>query len=198
MKVTALYDGSDGTARSLVEALGKAAAADGHGFEGLDASTLALAPCVGCFGCWIKTPGVCCLPEDSGPALLRAILASDAFVYVSKITWGGYSAVIKNCADRTLPLLHPFFRTLKGETHHVQRYARRPRFLVVGFGARDEGSRADFIEYAQAHRDNAGSPDARGVMTLTDGEDAVSALGAWLGDALRGAKRRKAEAKEAI
>jgi multimeric flavodoxin WrbA len=48
------------------------------------------APCRGCFGCWIRTPGVCVI-ADSGRDIARRAVRSDILVYLTPVTFGGYS-----------------------------------------------------------------------------------------------------------
>jgi multimeric flavodoxin WrbA len=90
-----------------------------------------LAHCVGCFGCWVKTPGIC-VEADSGREIIEAIVRSDVTVLFTPITFGGYSPELKKMVDRFIPLASPFFQFDHGEVHHPPRYANRPRLLIVG------------------------------------------------------------------
>lgn len=47
---------------------------------------------------------------------------SDLRVYITPITFGGYSYQLKKLVDRLLPTATPFFKIIKGEIHHVPRY----------------------------------------------------------------------------
>jgi hypothetical protein len=49
-----------------------------------------LAHCLGCFGCWLKTPGMC-VEDDAGRQVARAIVQSDTTVLYTPATFGGYS-----------------------------------------------------------------------------------------------------------
>jgi len=80
-----------------------------------------IATCVGCFGCWLKTPGECII-KDKGPEIAKKIVQSDLRVYITPITFGGYSYQLKKMIDRLLPTTTPFFKIIKGEIHHVPRY----------------------------------------------------------------------------
>ena len=90
-----------------------------------------IAPCLGCFGCWIKTPGVCVI-DDAGRDVARQMVHSDLLVYLTPLTFGGYSSELKKALDRSIPNISPFFRLVKGEVHHVKRYARYPRIVGIG------------------------------------------------------------------
>ena len=64
--------------------------------------------CIGCFGCWIKTPGQCVMKdgyENMGSILSQA----DTVTIISKCYYGGYSPFVKNVLDRSIPFLLPFF-----------------------------------------------------------------------------------------
>jgi FMN-dependent NADH-azoreductase len=87
--------------------------------------------CRGCFGCWVKTPGVC-LIDDSADALLNSWMKADLLVLLTPITFGGYSSELKKAVDRMIPTVSPFFMKVQGEIHHRPRYKRNPRLLAVG------------------------------------------------------------------
>lgn len=79
--------------------------------------------CIGCFGCWIKTPGKCVLKDNYDN--MGAILShTDHLIIISHCYYGGYSPFVKNVLDRSIPYLLPFFKTKKNETHHKQRYKK--------------------------------------------------------------------------
>jgi multimeric flavodoxin WrbA len=92
---------------------------------------LAIAPCAGCFGCWTRTPGECVV-EDSARDVLRSYVGSDIVVYVTPVTFGGYSSQLKKMLDRFIPVLDPRFTTVGGEVHHLLRYGRYPKTIGLG------------------------------------------------------------------
>ncbi|MCI5217678.1 MAG: flavodoxin family protein [Candidatus Electrothrix sp. LOE2] len=92
---------------------------------------MALEHCIGCFNCWIKTPGKC-IYKDSGEEILQTILQSDIVVFFTPIIFGGYSSELKKVVDRLIPMLLPFFKNFQGETHHPFRYSRFPRLVGAG------------------------------------------------------------------
>lgn len=87
--------------------------------------------CLGCFGCWVKTPGICVI-DDYGRVLTEKIIKSDAVVYLTPVVYGGYSSELKKGIDRIIPLLLPFFKKVNGEVHHKKRYESYPRVVVLG------------------------------------------------------------------
>ncbi|WP_042200980.1 flavoprotein [Paenibacillus camerounensis] len=89
--------------------------------------------CVGCFGCWVRTPGTCVL-KDSYKHMGERLAACEEFVLISRNVYGGYSPFVSNVLNRTLPYVLPYFTTKNGETHHQQRYERQIRFTVHFYG----------------------------------------------------------------
>ncbi len=51
-------------------------------------------PCVGCFGCWNKTPGQCVL-RDGYENMGVLIHQADEIVVISRYTYGGFSGFVK-------------------------------------------------------------------------------------------------------
>lgn len=90
-----------------------------------------LGHCIGCFGCWVKTPGVCVI-ADQGRDIVREVIQSDVTVLFTAVTFGGYSSALKVVVDRFIPLILPFVGKFHGETHHTRRYERYPRLVGIG------------------------------------------------------------------
>ena len=89
--------------------------------------------CLGCFNCWIKTPGKCII-EDSYTEMPKYILESDTFVIITRIKYGCYTSYVKNVLDRSIGFMLPFFQTVNGELHHTPRYNKSPKLVVIGYG----------------------------------------------------------------
>jgi multimeric flavodoxin WrbA len=127
-----VLDGSrDETGRSVLATLSDALA--GAGFEGevTRLREMAIAPCLGCFGCWTKTPGECVI-DDDGRQVAKAVARCDLLVYVTPVTFGGVSSELKKALDRLIPNISPFFARVHGETHHQKRYPRSPSLAALG------------------------------------------------------------------
>lgn len=90
-------------------------------------------PCIGCFNCWIQTPGKCIIKDDYAE-LPKYILQNDIYITISTIKYGCYSPYIKNVIDRSIGFLLPFFRTVNGEIHHSIRYDRTPKLVYIAYG----------------------------------------------------------------
>lgn len=77
--------------------------------------------CVGCFGCWIKTPGQCVIHdgfERTGIELGRC----RELILISQCCYGSVSPFVKMVQDRAISYIHPDFVMRKGEMHHKRRY----------------------------------------------------------------------------
>lgn len=80
--------------------------------------------CVGCFGCWTRTPGECVI-KDGYERVGSMIGHADELILVSRCCFGSVSPFVKTCQDRGLSFIHPDFRIVGGEMHHKQRYQNR-------------------------------------------------------------------------
>jgi len=91
-----------------------------------------IAPCLGCFSCWIKTPGHCII-DDQQEEILRALAVADRIILLTPLVFGGYGPELKKVLDRIIPVLLPFFYKVRGEIHHPQRYPRTRSLGAIGF-----------------------------------------------------------------
>lgn len=119
-----------------------------------------LRPCVGCFGCWLKTPGKCCINPLSAE-LSTHLVNDDVVIFISSIPYGSYSAPIKNVLDCSIPNVLPFFKLIKGEVHHSRRYKKLARHIVIAYGEQLLPQEKDtFLALTKANSLNLGIPDA--------------------------------------
>ena len=107
-------------------------------------------PCVGCFGCWNRTPGVCVIKdgfENMGELIHRA----EEVTVISRYTCGGFSGFVKNVFDRCLGYVLPQFEVVHGETHHKRRYDEDKPFTFVFRGhALTQEEKASAERYVRA------------------------------------------------
>jgi multimeric flavodoxin WrbA len=103
----------------------------GHQLEEIVLRNSNMQRCTGCFGCWVRRPGLC-VHEDDSQKVASCIANSQFMVMLTPITFGGYSSLLKNALDRQIPVLLPFFKKMDGEVHHSLRYESYPTMLVVG------------------------------------------------------------------
>lgn len=119
----------------------------------IDLSSLKIAGCIGCFGCWTKTPGKCVIRDDA-VKVYPYIAQSDAVIYVSRVCYGSYDTTMKNMFERTLPAQQAFIRLLDGETHHVQRDVAPKNATVIGYGQISDEEKIVFKELVERNARN--------------------------------------------
>ena len=93
-----------------------------------------ITPCIGCFGCWVKTPGICVI-QDGYHNIGKYFMEAEEIIVMSRCVYGGYSPFIKNVFDRSLALLLPFFEEIEGEMCHPLRTDNHPTLSVFFYGA---------------------------------------------------------------
>ena len=103
----------------------------------IDLSGLKIANCVGCFGCWTKTPGSCVIRDDA-TRVYPLIAKSEKIIYVSRVKYGGYDTVMKTMLERAIPIQQAFIRLVGGETHHVQREVMPKDAVIFAYGCNDK------------------------------------------------------------
>jgi len=90
-------------------------------------------PCVGCYGCWIKTPGACVV-DDRAKGFAALISGHDEFVVVSRLVFGGFSPSVKAALDRSIGYILPFFNLVNNETHHPKRGSKKMALRYIFYG----------------------------------------------------------------
>jgi len=88
--------------------------------------------CAGDFFCWVRSPGMCNVDDDNR-VIASKVARSDLLVYLTPVTFGGYSSALKRMVDHLIQNISPFFTTIHGEVHHQRRYPTSPNLLVVGW-----------------------------------------------------------------
>ena len=92
--------------------------------------SIQLHDCIGCYSCWLKTPGICCF-NDGMEDILKEYLAADIVIFASPIIMHFVSALLKRVNDRMLPLGHPFLALKENRMSHVQRYSHYPKTTLL-------------------------------------------------------------------
>jgi multimeric flavodoxin WrbA len=106
--------------------------AKGHEVDVMILRNEQIGACLGCFGCWLKTPGECVI-HDAGSDLPKKVIQSDLVFLVTPVTFGMYSSELKKALDRfPCPILLPFFKKINGEIHHAPRYDKYPTLVAIG------------------------------------------------------------------
>lgn len=128
--------------------------------------------CIGCFQCWNTTPGIC-FQDDQGREIAHKAINSDLLVFLTPLSWGGYSSELKKAIERMLGLLHPSFIKIKDSSRHKKRYDSYPSVLgiAVAEGERDDECVQIFKTLIERHSLNWYTPNQRAVVFLDKDED---------------------------
>ncbi len=176
-KNVVILDGAgsgDNDLSPILDVLSRVFQAGGAQVQTFPLREMKLAHCLGCFNCWVKTPGMC-VEADAGREIAKAIVQSDVTVLFTPVTFGGYSPEMKKMVDRFIQIASPFFQMDHGEVHHPPRYAHLPRFMAVGVQRDPNPSEAHiFRTLAGRNAINLHPPSyAAEVVLSTDSADAL-------------------------
>lgn len=119
----------------------------------VDLSEQKIHNCVGCFGCWTKTPGKCVIRDDA-VKIYPLIAESEKVLYISKIKYGSYDTPMKTMLERAIPIQQAFIRLWHGETHHVQRRVVPKQAVIVGYGDTSPEEQEVFRQLIQRNAHN--------------------------------------------
>lgn len=100
-------------------------------FDVIELRNLSIAPCTGCFGCWTKTPGMC-VHDDDAKRIMQYWMSSNVVVLLSRMTYGGYSSLMKQALDRQIGILLPYYSSTRNGVEHLPRYENYPSILAFG------------------------------------------------------------------
>lgn len=139
----------------------------------IDLSHLNISNCMGCFGCWTKTPGRCVI-RDAAVDVYPLIAESDDVIYVSRLVYGGYDSVMKTMLERAIPVQQAFIRMHEGETHHVQRNVESKNAVIIAYGDISDDEKNIFKKLIERNAKNMSFKDYRIVFTsFTDVEETI-------------------------
>lgn len=114
--------------------------ADAHGESGnnirveeLMVNRMDIRSCLGCFSCWNKTPGKCCIEDDMGE-VIQKLLWADVTIWSFPLYYYSVPGALKNLIDRQLPMCLPFMTEREdhvGNGSHPARYDMSGKKTVV-------------------------------------------------------------------
>lgn len=155
--------------------------------------------CAGDFFCWIRNPGVCNVNDDNR-SIAETVVGSDLMIYLSPVTFGGYSSTLKRMVDHQIQNILPYFAQVEGETHHQKRYDRYPDFLTVGWLPQaDPQAEAVFRQLTQRNSINFYAQKSASVVIFASQTESeiLAALQSGLNDLQNGQKQAgKSQPKE--
>lgn len=90
----------------------------------LHVASMNIAACKGCFACWQKTPGICCIKDDM-QTVIEKLIDADLILWSFPLYYFNVPAILKNLIDRQLPMSLPFMSSKQdgyGSGSHDSRY----------------------------------------------------------------------------
>jgi len=173
--------------RAFVEGMGET-------FEIVDSMKVDVKPCLGCYACWRKTPGIC-IQRDDMAGILKQILASDLVIWSLPLYCYGAPSNCKVLFDRLLPLGMPGMeQDDEGKSYHPRRQGIQAKImLVAGCGFPDHKNNFDGLEFAFQRMFGADCPAIYCVEAPLLGiEEAKPLADMYLGYAKRAGEEYKA------
>ena len=113
-------------AYSFIEGLKSEYANNGKeiSIEELHVASMNIDACKGCFTCWKKTPGICCIKDDMQTVIDKQ-LEADIILWSFPLYYFNVPGILKNLIDRQLPMSLPFMSSREdgyGSGSHDSRY----------------------------------------------------------------------------
>lgn len=113
-------------AYSFIEGLKSEYANNGKeiSIEELHVASMNIDVCKGCFTCWKKTPGICCIKDDMQTVIGKQLKA-DIILWSFPLYYFNVPGILKNLIDRQLPMSLPFMSSREdgyGSGSHDSRY----------------------------------------------------------------------------
>lgn len=129
-------------------------------------------PCIGCYTCWTKTPGICVFKDDM-PGLLEKVRDCDIIVYASPLYNYSMTSYLKIFQERSLPLLDPHL-VKEGEVYrHPQRYPNDRKMVLVSTCGFPEISHFDALRHIFRKLEKVGGVPLIGELLVPAAEMAL-------------------------
>lgn len=99
----------------------------------INVNQLKIEGCKGCFVCWNKTPGKCCITDDM-QSVIEKLLWADITIWSFPLYYFGVPGKLKNLIDRQLPMSLPFMEDRNdgiGNGSHPSRYDMSGKKTVI-------------------------------------------------------------------
>lgn len=110
--------------KAFIEGMGEQELRERH------VSKMQIRSCLGCFSCWNKTPGVCCIQDDMA-GVIQDILWADVVIWSFPLYYFSIPGGLKNLIDRLLPMNLPFMVSESESGGHPSRYDMSGKRHVV-------------------------------------------------------------------
>ena len=129
-------------------------------------------PCIGCYTCWTKTPGICVFKDDM-PGLLEKVRGSSIIVYATPLYNYSMTAYLKIFQERSLPLLDPHLVKEGDVYRHPQRYPNQRKMVLISTCGFPEISHFDALRHIFHKMEKAGGVPLIGELLVPAAEMAL-------------------------
>lgn len=126
--------------------------------------------CIGCFDCWVKTPGKC-TRKDQYNNIGELAAKTKELVIISRCIYGGYSPFVKNVLDRSISYVHPDFTKRSEEIHHKARYKNQFKINVYFYGKIEEEEKDTARKIVKANLLNFNGIE--GIVKFLDSQEEI-------------------------
>ena len=95
--------------------------------------SLKLKPCLGCYSCWVRTPGVC-IQDDNMTGALKKFNNADMVIFGTPLYHFTMTGIMKDFIDRILPRLEPWLiphPRVAGLTGHPERFHKPEKVFLI-------------------------------------------------------------------
>ncbi|MFH1454602.1 MAG: flavodoxin family protein [Armatimonadota bacterium] len=134
MKITAVNGsprGKNSNTHIMVEEFLKGAKSAGAETSHIHLAGKNIKHCMGCFSCWIKTPGACVIKDDM-QNIMPLLKDMDIFVIATPLYFFHVTGLMKNFIDRLLPMGDPHFEKDKdGVCKHLKTGEKAPKLVII-------------------------------------------------------------------
>ncbi|HYA13969.1 MAG TPA: SCP2 sterol-binding domain-containing protein [Syntrophales bacterium] len=133
MKILAIQGsprGRQGNTEIILHDFFKGAQKAGAQVETIYLNEKKIRPCLGCYACWTKTPGVCAIDDDM-TGLLQKVRECDVIVYATPLYNYNMTALMKAFQERMLPLTDPHLIKEGDFYRHPPRYENNRKMVLI-------------------------------------------------------------------
>jgi len=161
--------GKEGNTEIVLNEFLKGALSAGAQAETIYLKEKRIKPCLGCFTCWTKTPGICAI-EDDMAELMRRVIETDIVVYATPLYIYTVTAQMKAFQDRLLPLADPHL-VKKGNTYwHPPRYEKLRKMVLLSNCGFPDASHFEPLRHLFHHISKSGNTPLVGEILVPAGE----------------------------
>lgn len=133
MKILAINGsprGEDSNTMRMLNPMIKGMKAAGAKVEVIHLAKQKINYCVGCFTCWIKTPGKCVFKDDM-VSILNKVNEADTLIFGTPLYFYTMTGMMKTFLERMLPLAEPFLVEINNKSSHPIRRSYPWKMVLV-------------------------------------------------------------------